>query len=134
MTGTARKDVVSLRVNNPHMKGSEIARLVGISRERVRQILNTQGLLVRSVPRVRPCKVCGKPITHSHAKYYCSRACFHRDHQVLLVCSTCGKHFLIPTSDYTLRLRDKKTNRWYCSKKCQGKWLGQLRWGNIRCK
>ena len=131
MIGIARKTVRDLRMGNPRMLAAEIAEQVGVSRERVRQILNSEGLPTRIAPRLRPCKVCGNPITNNNAKYYCSMACLTKDHQVSLVCSICGKPFKIRTCDYEHRLRHKKTNLWFCSKVCQGKWLGQHnRWCN----
>jgi len=116
---------------NPSMTYAEIGRLLGVSRERIRQIAG------QSTHRQRVCKVCGVGI-RSHEPgmtktaynlRYCP-ACWairkgkKKTHQeVSFVCTTCQSVFTRRVSEIRKMDKNGQTVRW-CSKKCQGKWLG----------
>ena len=111
----------------------EIGECFGISRERVRQILKVfakknkriaQELrTVRCRRIIKKCKFCGKEfsviLSNSNAKY-CSKKCFVDCKRVTATkeCEVCGKEFTVKSN------RRKESGR-FCSKRCQGKWLGK---------
>ena len=43
---------------------------------------------------------------------------------VELICSICGTKFSILKSEAYYRNERRKTDAWFCNKKCYGKWLG----------
>jgi len=63
MTTGSRTKVVELRTHHPHMTLIEIGEEVGVTRERVRQILVSENLETRSTARIPipmpPCRRCG---------------------------------------------------------------------------
>ena len=98
-----REAILEYRRDDPYATLAEIAQLVGVTRERVRQVLLKHLLPTTAVTvakAVRRCKVCYKPITRNGSKHYCSMACLTKDHQVSLVCSVCGKPFKIRVCEH----------------------------------
>jgi predicted transcriptional regulator len=80
----ARKEVMKLL--KPEMTMAEIARRVGISRERVRQIIRQSDKQFRSRSQIklgeRACLNCGKKFKLRNRKQkYCSLACVNRAQQ-----------------------------------------------------
>ena len=76
-----RKEV--LKLLKPEMTMAEIARRVGVSRERVRQIIRQSDKLFRSRSQIklgeRTCLSCGKKFKLRNRKQkYCSLACVNR--------------------------------------------------------
>lgn len=68
---------------------SELAAEVGVSRERVRQIVRAEGIgkRLKGPPPPRPCKWCGLPVLRKNYRY-CA-ACS----AIPCICETCGKAF-----------------------------------------
>ena len=62
----AENDVLILRDENPDMTMAEIGRNLGVSRERVRQILNNHNKPTKTKPNVQKyfCPRCGKGYKH----------------------------------------------------------------------
>lgn len=117
-----RKRVAELRSADKFITMSEIARKVGISRRRVYQILQTEGLPTKhqTIRYQYECPVCG---TISSSKF-CSNECKKEWQQIPILCSHCGKLFI----------RDKKQllhnyphhdQGLFCSTVCAGKWLAE---------
>ena len=105
---------------------AELARLFGISKERVRQIVQLEDLEPylrrRSSSRQHPtCARCGKPI--SHGAQLCAK-CYAevrpRGHRTLR-CAWCGREFSISVSRYETKLRAGQ-KRFFCSKDCRLAW------------
>lgn len=118
--------VIRLRQDWPTMPTTEIAKLVGISKQRAHQILSRAGLATARVRLISPsyCRVCSKEIPRRKYRYsekrkYCSSACYLADvvRKSQTACRWCGKEFEIRLS----QLRRTRGN--FCSKSCQGKWL-----------
>jgi transcriptional regulator with XRE-family HTH domain len=88
----ARKQVIELRSANLSMTGSEIAKKVGISRQRVFQILQQEGLPTgHPIKKLQyQCPVCG----NISPRKFCCNECKKKWHQVPIVCTRCGKLFL----------------------------------------
>jgi len=73
------------------------------------------------------CRHCGKVTTRG---LYCSKDCFRLHHTITLVCSFCGKSFESLKSVANWRVERSQTGLIFCSKVCQGRWLGQhYGWG-----
>ena len=128
-TVPCRQEVIALRTANPQMTCTEISPLVGVSRQRVDQILREEGLPTVAIrPPMPSCRLCGNPVP-KRVLTYCSTACRSADRRVELVCSCCGKVFSLCKGEYVARLRKRISSLWFCSNECQGRWLG-LNYGN----
>ena len=106
MTKTPRgpkvNPIIALRQANPDMVLREIGEIVGLTRERVRQILKREGLPTSTYRPVLFC-FCGKETLLTQSRYrskYCSDACQaeaaakrHEATLSTLTCETCGGTF-----------------------------------------
>jgi len=120
-----RQQVKELRMSNLSMTMSEIARLMGISRQRVFQILQENGLptkhLVRQINNYRyNCPVCGKISINK----FCSDECKKQWQQIPVVCTRCGKLFFRDIHKFLYNYRDHNGTI-FCSRNCQSKWIGE---------
>ena len=125
MSADTRQRVKELRVTNPFMTMAEIARVVGITRQRVFQVLQEEGLptkhLVRPVKKYQySCLVCGKISTNK----FCSNECQKQWQQIPIVCTRCGKLFFRNVHKFLANYRDH-SDAIFCSRKCQSRWLGE---------
>jgi len=120
-----REQVKKLRISNLFMSMSAIARLIGISRQRVFQILQEEGLptkhLVKPVNKDQySCLVCGKISTNK----FCSNECKTQWHQIPVVCTRCGKLFFRNVHRFLANYRDH-SDTVFCSRNCQSRWIGE---------
>lgn len=112
----------------PHGLLAIIARELGVSRERVRQIAKKEGYVmprrVVKMNRNRVCDVCGKKFYSKAKKKRCSEKCslIHRKkaYYTTSQCKWCGKEI-----EYLRSKKGSGRERKYCSKKCQGKYIGE---------
>ena len=127
MTTTSnRVMIVQLRKEHPNMTLQEMGEQIGISRERVRQILVSENLSTRSIKEVerrtfKPlprCESCNLP-TKAHNRKYCSSGCRFPGGWTTFACYRCGKENTIETSQY--KKRAKYYNHMHCSKSCSTK-------------
>ena len=119
-----RQRVKELRMSNRFISMSAIARLIGISRQRVFQILQEEGLptkhLVKPVNKDQySCLVCGKISTNK----FCSNECKTQWHQIPVVCTRCGKLFFRNVHRFLANYRDH-SDTVFCSRNCQSRWVG----------
>ena len=119
-----RKRVRELRLTDMFMTMAEIARIVGVSRQRVFQILQEEGLptkhLVRQSNKYRySCLVCGKISTHK----FCSDKCKEQWQQIPVVCTRCGRLFFRNVHQFLANYRDH-SDTVFCSRNCQSRWIG----------
>ena len=119
-----RERVCQLRFNDMFMTMAEIARIVGVSRQRVFQILQEEGLptkhLVRQSNKYRySCLVCGKISTHK----FCSDKCKEQWQQIPVVCTRCGRLFFRNVHQFLANYRDH-SDTVFCSRNCQSRWIG----------
>ncbi len=113
-----KSKVISLRSTNPYMKMSDIGRAVGVSKQRVYQILRKQGLPTkRSVELKYKCLVCG----HSSSNKFCSKICKAKWQKIPIVCTNCGKLFFRDKE----RLLQHHREALFCCRKCFGIWAGE---------
>ena len=111
----------------------QIADLVGVSRERVRQLCNAlelEGYYRKGPqsPRAR-CYICNQPAPRPYPKNkrFCCATCRHKKRYVTINCDSCGKTFKRDGNQYRRRLKNPhfKTKKQYCSRQCYGAWLGK---------
>lgn len=114
------KEVLVLKDDNPQLSLAEIGREVGLSRERVRQIIKASGKVYKKVDK-EICPLCQgqkKPRTK-----YC-KTCYHKLRTIVLKCPQCGKEIERRKSSYTYRKEKQHQLDFYCSRECLGKTLG----------
>lgn len=117
-----RKQVTDLRAANLSISMAEIAKKVGISRQRVYQILRKDGFPTRRrvLKNQYECLVCGAVTEHK----FCSKECKIKWKQIPVVCTRCGKLFLRNRSQLLNNYR-RHDSTLFCSKHCSGKWLAE---------
>lgn len=115
------QDIVSMRIKNPCATLKQIGDKFGITRERVRQILNKNKLDTHHLcyPKHR-CNNCGKPTNH---KLFCSKKCKLEFSKATLICDQCGITFerrVYNMKGNIIRNHSKNT---FCSRRCLGLWM-----------
>ena len=111
------EQIVTLREDNPCSTGASIARAVGVSRERVRQVLSKRGLENSRVTPKKMCLNCGKILPYRRTRY-CTWGCHKEHHRIPIECPVCGKIFHLVPSQVLYRLHRSKTGNLYCSRYC----------------
>jgi len=116
---------IELRAKQPHLKDAEIARRLGLSRERVRQF-KEKFYLARVIPEKpkHPCKQCGQLLDTRH-QIFCSRHCLSLSHRTELECTSCGRLFYRMKSAIRRDEKRSPNKLLFCSKQCFGKWAGK---------
>ena len=128
---TTRDRVRELRGQDPYATQAQMARQIGCTRERVRQVLKALGLPSR-VPRgpagTRPCPVCTSPITNP-ASMYCSRSCYQESVRAVILTLTCDNcHAKYSILEKNLRRKHTRGDRHsFCSRICVGAWMTTVR-------
>ena len=112
-----RLEIIEYRTKYPEMTLLEIGNIVGVSRERVRQILSSEQLQTKSLKRQPPiipdCKTCGNKVPTAK-RIYCSEEC-RRPVKQILKCDYCKKEMIFAPSLYNARNRAIKV---HCSREC----------------
>lgn len=119
---SSRAQILTMVSKNSSLRPVEIARELGISRERVRQIMMKLGLTTRQ-PRMpkKLCPTCSAPIYRQN-KMHCSRQCQVDSKYITLVCNECDSTFQRRKVVYARNITRGYRHTW-CSKECQGKYL-----------
>lgn len=124
----------------PNGAQSIIAKEVGMSRERVRQIMNDMGLIPPNKLKaqlMRKCWYCGKEKPAKGNRMLCNQKCskeyrFYKYMQ-LKICEQCGKGFLAYRRGRTNGSRHGigSTHQRFCGRICLGRFVGKkYGWGN----
>jgi hypothetical protein len=115
---------------NPSLSYAEVARLLGVSRERIRQVAN----VCKRHPRF--CNTCGKQIRlldngvtqtayyqgYCHECWEAEKERRRKAHHQTFTCEWCGALFTRKAGTVKRQEELGLKIRW-CSKHCQGKWL-----------
>jgi DNA-binding phage protein len=125
--------VIALRRQYPAMTLSQIGIQVGITRERVRQMLKRHGLPTKStISRVFPifvCRTCGFETTvrHTLTRDGVCRECLQRRRVTTLSCAWDGKPFQRRTDRIRARAKNPAytSDRFFCSREHQGQYIGR---------
>jgi len=117
-----RQKVRELRSTNLCMNMSEIASKVGISRQRVYQILRKEGLPTKHYPKIiqYECAVCGTISAHK----FCSDKCKKKWQQIPVICTRCGKLFTRNRHQFLTNYAHFNNNL-FCSRDCSSKWWAE---------
>jgi len=124
--------IIKIKQAYPDKPGVEIARELGISRQRVNLIL-IKGGYSRSRHRrlLRYCARCGKELANKVKGYFCL-VCYnddlHRRSTVELRCAYCGKGFTRPRG-YVNGALKRGYKRFFCRRSCWSKGTWQRRKG-----
>ena len=116
----ARERIINYRKNHPYMTLEAIGINVGVTKERVRQILHSENLETRSVPRIPDpmpgCRACGKPVNYRR-RIFCSSECQFPLGKTHTNCHHCNIEITLMTSVYNSRMRRAKFI--HCSRPCR---------------
>jgi len=122
-----KKRVKNIRRNNPCATLQVIGDEVGLSRERVRQILKKEGLTTAHYiesPYKFFCPECGKPTRWK----FCNKQCRDKYLYIPVTCDNCGKINYRLQSTVLYRVKNKLNlynGHYFCNKRCQGQWMGK---------
>ncbi len=122
-----RDKVVALREAHPNMRAIEMAKTLGVTRERVRQILFRAGLPTQTLRNPRPMPTCGKcglKIARVNKSGLCIRCKVTAVPTQQFSCAYCGAPIyerLCPGHKNIILA--KKVH--FCDKRCQGKWVAE---------
>ena len=109
--------VEGLRKTDPRITQAEMARRIGVSKERVRQILRKKGMAAVPDPLTATCQHCGKKIHPNRS--FCNQECRSTHSHTALICSECGRSYTIRRN--VLNSRKKRGTRHnFCSRRCMG--------------
>lgn len=119
---TNRERILELRREDPQLAAVRIAEMLSISRERVRQILEGEGLPTAFYKDYGICTICGE--VKPGPQQYCSKKCSYEAHRVRFNCALCGESKQLLRSQYNAQVR-RGYERMYCSRLCRnrGKWV-----------
>ena len=117
---TASHMAIQIRRDNPCATLQQIGDRLGISRERVRQVLVAASLPTHHYKQKHQvaCLQCGRTTTH---RRYCSMKCRYEYTHIWLECPQCHKMFRRPQTG----LIHHPTEQNYCSRQCLGGHLGR---------
>ena len=115
----------------PTSTATEISKVAGLSRERIRQLLNKLELPT-NFRQKHSCSSCTKMIPM--LKTYCSRKCVYDAYHVTLSCGYCKQNFDLARAEYNERFSRSKYKVFYCSRPCRYKmsYFHQLNVGKQR--
>jgi len=127
-TGT-KESVIYLREKDPYITASEMSRVIGRSRERVRQVLKEMGLPTSFERRIltRICTQCGCEwvVGNKGKTLFCSSKCYSDSRKVLVVCDSCGSYFKRSRALYEWCKDKRKYKHAFCNRKCLWVWFGK---------
>lgn len=117
-----RKRVKDIHSSDLSVSVSEIARRVSVSRQRVYQILNSEGFRTNrpSNKHLYKCPECGTIST----RRFCSKQCKKKWLQIPVICSGCGKLFFRNQARLLSEYR-YHNGALFCDKQCLGQWLSR---------
>ena len=120
---SARQALLQLHHDNPCLSGQKLGDKLGISRERVRQILNEYGIHL-SQRRQRPlCRLCYQPLSRDATLDTCPN-CRKALQMVLLPCDSCGKLLERRFQEASQSLTSPRyKGHFFHSRLCYGKWF-----------
>ena len=122
---STREILVEMVAENPNVTRKAICDRTGVTRERIRQILLTEGL---SVPYGRPypgpwCGTCGNRIDKINISGLCLPCQLAARARVTFICEVCFEPFELLKREVAARSRNGKHPR-FCKKTCFGSFAG----------
>ena len=124
-----RKKIIRLRILYPNHTLTEIGKTVGVTRERVRQILQEENLPTSRPKKVYTCIDCDQEL--SSPRQRCPQ-CTLDLHWPEVVCNDCNNIFRIRRSNLNRKMKDPRytTASNFCNRICSGHFAGMnYGWG-----
>ncbi len=119
-TKSVKSKVLEILAGDPSLPYSTIGGVVGVTRERVRQIARSNGYpsrqgIARSKPKI--CPRCGK--TFNTNNEYCSTDCGYkaRRKRIIVICRQCGS-----TLERTPGTMRNNSGNYFCNRECYWRW------------
>ena len=120
--------IVRIRVSNPCLTLQAIADAVGLSRERIRQVLNEHGATTSKIALVWfQCLQCHNAFqvklstANQSPPSFCARSCYMAYHTLAVVCECCHKRFLTKKRNHLALNGGNPDAKIYCSHSCAGR-------------
>ena len=114
-----REKIINYRKNYPEMTLEAIGNEIGVSKQRVAQVLIEANIETRSlnkIPKELPlCKRCGKTVS-TQRRIYCSNDCRYPEGKKVINCYYCKKEVILFNSQYKSRIT--KYTHLHCSRVC----------------
>ena len=122
-----RENVVASKAKNPCFTLQQIAdECGGISRERARQILKSEGLNTRSIKyhKTYICNYCKKEFEgyRKLPRMFCSMECRKNYNRVEIICDGCGILFERKVSEVVRDFSGYSYGHSFCSRECMTNW------------
>ena len=114
--------ILQLQQTDPTFPPIRMAQILGISKQRVNQILIKYGTASR-IYRYNICEICGKE--HSRQSAFCSTECHDAEFKTIIKCAYCHEEKPILKSE--LHWRKERNELQYCSYSCRTKHFWQKR-------
>jgi len=132
---TNRDRIAYLRNTYPERTMTSIAKEVGVSRQRVHQVLQQEGLPTKSFRTlsIGYCQICEKPYPELLSRYpKAHKECRLAANRVTVRCNYCGEPKEITLGLYYRAVNGYETKQgikykgdFYCDKQHQGRWLAE---------
>ena len=119
---STKEVIVRIRRKEPNKPAAHIARELGVSRERVRQLLVELDLPTNTARKPVYCIDCGKRRRNSTKTGYCRKCWIKYQYEqslITLICDSCGLSFRRQR-----KYVDFNYHHYFCNHRCQGRWLG----------
>ena len=124
-----QETILQLRAQTPAMPAVEIAQRVGVSRERVRQILAKQHLPTTFRQRRRcPCGALARP-SRPHCSDECKALAQQQRHAktlIAIICEVCGGKKLLSRKHLAWTTQYGRSTGRFCSTACRLEWLTKV--------
>jgi len=123
-----KTEVIQTKLRNPCATLQQIGNKYGITRERVRQILEPFDLPTSRDIRgkiLRICPICG---CEKAPNRRCCSLCaekWHKDRYIQLACEVCGILYPRRAKELIYHINKRGYKHQFCGKKCQGVWLAK---------
>jgi len=119
-----KQSIFTLREENPEWTLDAIGKEVGVTRERVRQILKKRGLPTKAKRTPKLCAACNIRIEAS--RKFCSPECRKKNSSITFTCSFCGVDVTWARSVYNAQKRRGYKNI-HCSRVCSIRHIWKIR-------
>ena len=113
---TTKTQIMGFRLLFPEATATDISKVLGISKERVRQLLIKLELPTNFRKAHPPCLNCGGILVRMQKKY-CSKTCQRQATQIMLTCDHCPEIYFLTRSEY--KIRCSRNKYFYCSNACR---------------
>ena len=119
-----KAEFIQARLNNPCATLEELGKKLGVSRERVRQVLKESKVVNVKAYHEKKLVYCLNCGTETDNQQFCSRDCWKKYKTIEVACSQCHGLFTIGQADLIARTKRHSISQIFCSYKCNGQWAG----------